>query len=134
MPLTSANDESPVDISLLDIIGVNDFVDLLKSKTEKKANDVWNEILLLSQQLKASRDLLSIGSCLLSNKFDRKILDRLVHACHIVLNAEKVYLFEVDNNSNELVVTNSNDVRAKNIRIVMNKGIEGENAIVFFTI
>lgn len=119
--------ESSVDASLLDVMGIEDYLSLLKNKTENNPKELWRETSLLAMQLKASRELLTIGSSLFSNSASRKILDRLIESSHVILNAERVYLLEIDPSGTELVVTYSRDQQAVGLRIPLSIGIEGEH-------
>lgn len=124
LPRVTPN-ESSVDASLLDVMGLDEYLSLLKNKTENKPAELWKETSQLAMQLKASRELLAIGSSLYSNSASRKILDRLIESIHVILNAERVYLLEIDPSGTELVVTYSKDQEAVGLRISLNIGIEG---------
>jgi hypothetical protein len=117
--------ESTLDVSLLDVMAIEDFLSLLKSKTESNWKDLWKETCIFSKQLKAARELLSIGSSLISNKSSRKILDRLVDVTHILLNADRVTILELDSTGREMIVTHSRDDKLIGLRIPASVGIEG---------
>lgn len=117
--------ESTLDVSLLDVMAIEDFLSLLKSKTESNWKDLWKETCIFSKQLKAARELLSIGSSLISNKSTRKILDRLVDVTHILLNADRVTILELDSTGREMIVTHSRDDKLIGLRIPASAGIEG---------
>lgn len=118
--------ESVVEVSLLDVMDVEDFLHLVKSKTDSNWKELWKETCLVVNQLKAARELLSIGSSLIGNKPSRKILDRLVEVSHIMLNAERVVIMEFDPAGTELVVTHSREERLIGLRIPSTSGIEGD--------
>lgn len=120
--------ESVVEVSLLDVMDVEDFLHLVKTKTDSNWKELWKETCLVVNQLKAARELLSIGSSLIGNKPTRKILDRLVEVSHIMLNAERVVVMELDPSGNELVVTHSREERLIGLRIPSQSGIEGRTA------
>jgi GAF domain-containing protein len=118
--------ESVVEVSLLDVMDVEDFLQLVKSKTDSNWKELWKETCLVVNQLKAARELLSIGSNLIGNKPTRKILDRLVEVTHIMLNAERVVILELDPTGSELIVTHSREERLIGLRIPSTSGIEGD--------
>lgn len=118
--------ESMVDISMLDVMAVEDFLSLLKNKTENNTKELWKETCGIAWQLKAARELLSIGSNLISNRSSKKILDRLIDVTSILLSAERVYILEVDSSGKDLVVTHAKDEAAIGIRIPVTAGIEGD--------
>ena len=47
--------EASVDVSLLDVMAIEDFLSHLKTKTENNWKDLWKESCVLAEQLKASR-------------------------------------------------------------------------------
>eukprot|EP01038_Epipyxis_sp_PR26KG_P011345 gene11345-15210_t len=128
LPRIDNNSESPstVDVSLLDLMGLEEFLSLLKNKTESNSKELWKASCSLAMQLKASRELLSISSTLFSQKSTKKILSRLVDATYTILNAERVHLMEIDKNSRELIVTHTHEENTIGYRIPVNKGIEGD--------
>jgi hypothetical protein len=117
--------ESSIDVSLLDVMALEDFLNLLKNKTESNYKDLWKETCIFTKQLKAARELLSIGSNLISNRSSRKILDRLLDVSHVLLNAERVVIMEIDQVTKELVVTHSKDEKAIGTKVSPVTGIEG---------
>lgn len=128
--------ESTVDVSLLDVMAIEDFLNLLKNKTDNNWKDLWKETCIFTKQLKAARELLSIGSNLISNRSNRKILDRLLDVTHILLNAERVVIMEVDPSTKELVITHCKDEKALGTRIPTSTGLEGKfssNSVSFHT-
>lgn len=118
--------ESSVDVSLLDVMAIEDFLSHLKTKTDNNWKELWKDSCVLAEQLKASRELLSIGSNLLSHKASRKILDRLIEVARVLLSAERVVIMELDVNAQELVVTHSLDEKLLGIRTPLSSGIEGK--------
>jgi hypothetical protein len=88
----------------------------------------------MALQLKASRELLSLGSSLFSNNAtnNKLVFERLIEASHILVNADRVYLFEIDPTGKELVVKFSRDHQAIGLRIPVNTGIEG--AFIFILV
>ncbi len=107
-------------------MGIEEWLFLLKGKTENNYKEVWKETCILALQLKASRDLLSIGSNLFSNKSNRKILDRLIDSTYVILGAERVYLLEIDQSGKDLVVTHTREDHSLGLRIPITQGIEGK--------
>ncbi len=119
------HNESLIDISLLDVMGIEEWLFLLKGKTENNSRELWKETCILALQLKASRELLSIGSNLFSNKSTRKMLDRLLDSTYVILGAERVYLLEIDQTGTDLVVTHTREENSVGLRIPVTQGIEG---------
>lgn len=124
--------ESMVDISLLDMMDTDEFLSALRNKTENNWRDLWKETTVMVNQLKAARELLSIGSHLIGNKTTRKILDRLLEVTYILLNAERVYILELDPSGKELIVTHARDEKSIGLRVSSASGIEG--AVTFHLI
>lgn len=133
LPLSFPKIESheSIDAALLDVMGIEDFLSLLKTRTDNNPRELWKETSMLASQLKASRELLTIGSTVYSNKVSRSILDRLIDASHIILNAERVYLLEIDPTGKSLTVTYAKDQRAIGRKIPINSGIEGKTSPSF---
>lgn len=122
---SSPSSDSLIDISLLDVMGIEEWLSLLKGKTESNSKELWKETCLLALQLKASRELLSIGSNLFSNRAGGRVLDRLVDATRVILGAERVYLLEIDPTGKKLVVTHTHENLPKeNREIPLGMGIE----------
>jgi hypothetical protein len=119
--------ETQVDVSLLDVMGIEDFLSLLKTRTENNSRELLKETSTMAHQLKASRELLSICSSLFSNEVSTKMIDRLQDSAYTILNAERIYIFELDPTGKELVVKRSRDKRAEGLRIPANAGIEGSS-------
>ncbi len=118
--------ESSVDITLLDMMGIEDFLTHLKNKTDNNWKDLWRESCTMAEQLKASRELLSIGSNLLGYKSNRTILNRIIEVTRILLSAERVAILEVDESGRELIVTHSLDERLVGVKLPVSSGIEGK--------
>jgi hypothetical protein len=126
LPKIESN-ESNTDAALLDVMGIDDYLSLLKNKTDGNPRELWKETVTLAHQLKASRELIAIGSSVYSNKVNRTILDRLIESSHIILNAERVYLLEIDPTGAHLIVTCTKEQRAIGRKIPLHSGIEGES-------
>ncbi len=118
--------ESNIDVSLLDVMAVEDFLSLLKGKTESNWKDLWKETCIFTKQLKAARELLSIGSNLISNRSNRKIIDRLIDVTHTLLNAERVVILEMESSGKELTVTYCKEEKLLGTRVSALSGIEGK--------
>jgi hypothetical protein len=128
LPLSLPKIESneAIDAALLDVMSIEDFLMLLKNKTENNSRELWKETTMLASQLKASRELLTIGSTVYSSKVNRNILGRLIDASHVILNAERIHLLEIGPSGTHLTVTHSKDQRAIGRKIPVNVGIEGK--------
>jgi len=129
---SSSSINNLIEPNLLDVISVSSFLELLKTKTQNNPIIMWEEICTLAHHLKASRDVIYGCSNLLSNKFDRKVLDKLVESCNVLLNAERVFLLEIDSmNSEELIIKHPRDPESKaEIRVPFGTGIEGASAYI----
>lgn len=126
--------EMYVDISLLDIMGVDEFLSVLKFRTENNQKDTWKEIATIVSHLKASRDFISVESQLYSlKKFQnessellKKSIDRLIEATRVILDVEKVNIYELDVETEELVLTYSSDKQCLGIRFSIKDSIESK--------
>eukprot|EP00599_Poterioochromonas_sp_BG-1_P011610 CAMPEP_0173155560 /NCGR_PEP_ID=MMETSP1105-20130129/14176_1 /TAXON_ID=2985 /ORGANISM="Ochromonas sp., Strain BG-1" /LENGTH=1172 /DNA_ID=CAMNT_0014072005 /DNA_START=603 /DNA_END=4121 /DNA_ORIENTATION=- len=107
-------------------MAVEDFLSLLKGKTESNWKDLWKETCIFTKQLKAARELLSIGSNLISNRSNRKIIDRLIDVTHTLLNAERVVILEMEGSGKELTVTYCKEEKLLGTRVSALSGIEGD--------
>lgn len=126
LPRLESGESNVLDISLLDVMAVDDFLNLLKNKTDSNSRELWRELVSIATNLKAARELLSIGSNLFSHRATAQILDRLVDASYMVLNAERVLLMEIDPvTGKELIVTHSRDKNSLGLRIPIEAGVEG---------
>lgn len=133
LPRVESN-EAVIDAGLLDVMGIEDYLSLLKNRTDNNPKELWKEMITMAHQLKASRELLSIGSSLFSNKANRAIMDRLVESAHVILNAERVYLMEIDPTGSDLVVTYSKDEKAIGLKTPLRTGIEGNFTIAHLAV
>lgn len=104
---TSERNEAPVNISCLDFMGIEEFLTAIEQKSDCNNKLVRNASCDLASQLKESRALLSLASYLSSNYCASNILDRLMDTAYFILNAENVYLLQLDPTSSELVITHT---------------------------
>lgn len=102
----SINSDLTGDVSHLDFMGIEDFISITKEKIGCNDTQMWNAACDLAGQLKESRALLSLASYLSSNDGLMSIIDRLIDTAYLILNAENIYLLQIDPNG-ELVVTHS---------------------------
>jgi hypothetical protein len=117
-----------VDISLLDFMGIEEFLSILKSKTENNNQALWKASCALASQLKGSRALLSLGSYLSSNEgAGTNILDRLVDTAFFILNAENICLLQLHTDGADLVVTHSRLESVLGVRIATSAVVSGTN-------
>lgn len=119
-----SSDEASVDINILDY-DVEAFLSRLKKSSDGNSSHLWKDLVKVVYQLKASRELLSIGSHLFSNKTKVNFVDRLIESTHIILNAERVYVFEIDPTGRSLVLTHTKDKNVIGSKIPIEIGIEG---------
>jgi putative methionine-R-sulfoxide reductase with GAF domain len=82
------------------------------------------ETRLLAIQLKASREMIAIGSTALSKqgKTSRQVMQQLIHTTAVLLSVEKVHLLEV--RDTEFVISQSSDKSAVGVKIPIENGIE----------
>ena len=124
LPKIRPNDDTTSDMNTLDF-DVDDFLSRLKKSTENNQPSLWKETCTLAYQLKASRELLTIGSHIFANKSKGNLLDRLIDVASVVLNVERVYLFQMDTSGKNLVITHTKDKQNIGIKIPIEIGIEG---------
>lgn len=101
------NSDLTGDVSHLDFMGIEDFISITKEKIGCNDTQMWNAACDLAGQLKEARALLSLASYLSSNDGLMSIIDRLIDTAYLILNAENIYLLQIDPNGGELVVTHS---------------------------
>lgn len=112
-----------IDVGLLDLMTTDEFLALLKSRTESSGAALWRASCTLATQLKGSRALLSFGGYLASNEGIGKAFDRLLDTAHFVLNAEHVFLLRVDaTDLAEMVVTHCRAEAAVGLRLPLAQG------------
>ena len=119
------NNNIPVDISLLDFMGIEEFLAILKSKTANNNQALWTASCTLACQLKGSRALLSLGLYLSSNDGTMNVLDRLIDTAYFTLNAEHVFLLQLDKSDGRLVVTHTHADTAIGLRLNLSDVVSG---------
>ena len=132
--------EMYVDISLLDIMGIDEFLSVLKYRTENNQKDTWKEIAAIVSQLKASRELMFVESHLYSSKLIKsddpammiKLIDRLVEATRVIFDVERLNVYEIEVDTDELVLTHSTDKQIVGIRYLSKDGLESKQFIYSF--
>ena len=111
-----------VDVGLLDLMTTDEFLAVLKSRTDSNGAALWRAACTLTTQLKGSRALLSFGGYLTSNNGVGKAFDRLLDTAHFVLNAEHVFLMQLDADGAHLVVTHCRADAAVGVRVPVAQG------------
>ena len=132
--LQKSSTEMYVDISLLDIMGIDEFLSVLKYRTENNQKDTWKEIAAIVSQLKASRELMFVESHLYSSKILKsddpevmiKLIDRLVEAACVIFDVEKVNIYEIEVDTDELILTHSTDKQNVGLRYLIKDGVESK--------
>ena len=132
--------EMYVDISLLDIMGIDEFLSVLKYRTENNQKDTWKEIAAIVSQLKASRELMFVESHLYSSKLIKsddpammiKLIDRLVESTRVIFDVERLNIYEIEVDTDELVLTHSTDKQIVGIRYLSKDGLESKHFIYSF--
>ena len=114
------------DVNLLDYMGVEEFVNLMRNKTENDYDSLWSASRSLAMQVKTSKALLSLGSQLCAGKTKTEVLDKLIESMKFSLKADHVFIMEYVAAENSLRVTHSDCISANNHLIPRNIGIEGE--------
>lgn len=122
--LKGADDDMTVDMNILDH-DVESFLARLKKASDGNPAFLLKDITQLTHQLKASRELLLMGSLLYSSRAKGNLVDRLIDATHTILNADKVYFFEIDSSGRSLVLTHSKEKSLIGSKIPVEVGIEG---------
>jgi GAF domain-containing protein len=125
-PAVPTKSENGVDISLLDFMGIEEFLSILKAKTENNNQALWKASCALAGQLKGSRALLSLGSYLSSNEGASHVLDRLTDTAFFILNAEHIFLFQLDGDGSNLVVTHSHHEAALGLKLAVHAIVSGK--------
>lgn len=123
-----------IDISILDVMGIEEFLSVIKYRTENNQKDTWKEIFSLISHLKASRELMFIETHLFSSRSQeennseslKKIIDRLVDATRVIFDVERVNVLEIDTETDEFVLTSSSEKQGMGIRFAIKDGIESE--------
>ena len=123
-----------VDISHLDFMGIEEFLSILKERTEGDDKSMRNASLGLAAQLKESRTLLSMASYLSSNDGVMNILDRLMDTAYFILNAENVYLLQLDSSSTDFVITHTHADGVVGLKIAFQDIASGITLLVFDSI
>jgi len=127
-----------IDISILDVMGIDEFLSVIKYRTENNQKDTWKEIYSLISHLKASRELMFIETHLFSSRSQeennseslKKIVDRLVDATRVIFDVERVNIFEIDIETDEFVLTSSSEKQGVGIRFAIKDGIESKHTTV----
>ena len=116
-----------VDLSLLDMMGLEEFLVMLKNRTENNNPALWRVSCALAGQLKGSRELLSLGSYLSSNNNNvTKVFDRLIDTAYFLLNAEHVYLLQMDHEQmDHFVITHSRSTAVIGMKINISSVYDG---------
>ena len=116
-----------VDLSLLDLMGFEEFLVMLKNRTENNNPALWRVSCALASQLKGSRELLSLGSYMSSNnKNVSKAFDRLIDTAYFLLNAEHVYLLQIDHEQmDHFVITHSRSTAVIGMKINISSVYDG---------
>ena len=126
-----------MDSSLLDFMGADEFLTLMKTRTENNVKEIWKEMSSLCNQLKASRELISIGSNIhgnLSTQSDKlnseNLLIRLLQSTQIILGVDRVSILQVVSSKNEFKVISSTDKQNVGISFDISGSAEGNFFII----
>ena len=128
-------DNEIFDVNLLDYMNIDEFLILMKNKTDNNYDNLWVASRRLAMQVKASKAVLSLSSQLCAGKSQLEVLEKLVESMKFSLNADHVSILQYIDNNNEasngnssggyLQVTHSDMVGIANHEIPSDKGIEG---------
>ena len=113
-------------VNLLDYMTGDEFIHLMKMKTENNYNALWKASKSLAMQLKASKAILTLNSYMSMGKSKAEVFDKLVESMKFTLLANYVYIYEHNRENNTLQVTHSNNIAALNQGIPISKGMEGK--------
>jgi hypothetical protein len=114
-----------VNVNLIDYMTAEEFVQLMKMKTDNNYGSLWKASKALALQLKASKSILALNSYLVLGKSKNEVLDKLIGSMKYAINADHVYILEFSPECNNLQVSNSDNVSAIHQQIAINEGVEG---------
>ena len=122
--------DGDVDLSLLDVIGVDDFMSLLRVKQEKNHTATWDAALLLAQQWKVLRGLVSSTTNLLNKQMNAVDFEKIFEIAHKTLNAERIVVLQYDPKDAKLVVVAARGQTIRGARVDVNQSSEGNSRLL----
>ncbi len=121
------------DAHLLDFMTDEEFLQLIKNKTDNNYNALWKVSKSLTVQLQALKTILSANAYVHAGKRDRiDILDKIVDSMKYTLRADFIYVYEHSTDQNTLRVTHSNTISSINQHVMVHETIEGIFIFWFF--
>lgn len=119
-----SNGES-VDVSQINFMGIEEFLSVLREKTEPNDKLMHSASRNLAAQLKESRTLLSLASHLSSNDGAPNTLDRLMDTAYFILNASNVFFLQLESNGTDMILIKSRVESAIGMRIAIHEIFPG---------
>lgn len=117
------------DVAMLDKLDPGEFLRVLRSSVDCYHEDVWELMGQLVSQLKGCRNLLALSSYLTTPLSEQEVLEKILDSGYLLLNADRLSLYEVDHKTMDLVLTHTKDRSITNTRIPIGRGIAGEVAL-----
>lgn len=117
------------DVAVLDQLEPEQFLRLLRGSVECFHDEVWDMMSQLVAQLKGCRNLLALSSYLTTPLSEQDVLEKILDSGYLLLNADRLSLYEVDHKTMDLVLTHTKDRSITNTRIPIGRGIAGEVAL-----
>mmetsp|Transcript_15738 Transcript_15738/g.14240 ORF Transcript_15738/g.14240 Transcript_15738/m.14240 type:complete len:1270 (+) Transcript_15738:88-3897(+) len=123
----SKHAEPEIDLSVLDVMGIEEFMTFLKTRSDKNHQTLLEASQLLATQCKSLRNIMSMSSQLFNDTNDvktysKKILDLVGSS----LNVERIVVLKYDFNENILVVDFTNESVLQNCKIPIENTLEGD--------
>jgi hypothetical protein len=121
-----------MDVSVLDAMGAEEFISLLKYRTDNNQKELWKEVSSILHNLKSTRDFIHVQSTLFqtrqqeNNNIDsmKKYIERLVDAARVIFDVERVNVLEIDIVTDEFILTYSSEKQNIGLRFLIKDGIE----------
>lgn len=99
---------SSLNLSFLDYMSVEDFINAIRTSTDCSSQNLLRLIFSVSSQLKGLRALLSLHSFLTSNETTSNVLDRVMETAYFILDAENLFLLRENEQETDFEITHSN--------------------------
>lgn len=123
-------------ISFLDYMSVEEFMQSVKKVTSESGQlssssssssnsttaSLHKLLYSVSSQLKGLRALLSLHSFLISNETTEDVLSKVLDTAKIIINAENMFILQLDRSQLDYVITHSNHEDILNLKIPVKTG------------
>jgi hypothetical protein len=119
-----------IDVSLLDVLDVEGFMTILKTKLVKQniSSQLLRTLELLARQLKISRSLLTMHSQLLTRKCEFIDIKKVIGLTSSLINAESVAIMHYNKEEHSATVIFSNDKSLIGSTFLLMDKLEGNNS------